>query len=192
MKKRITALFFAVIMLLSCFACAKPDEGELIAEYKALYEKSLLINDIIYGGGLPYKGEYDLEGITETTYVEVSDESPYRTAAALEAAVLEVYTVELYEDVIKNTLFGSGEQGMFANIPRYKESNGVLLIDLNYKPFVNISGRCVLDEAYVVRSSAGGAVIGAPYFVGEVRQQKDKQIEMFLNDNGWRFDKFSL
>lgn len=192
MKKRITALAFAVIMLLSCFACARPDEAELLEEYKALYEKSLLINEIIYGAGLPYKGEYDLEGITETTYVEVSDESPYRTAAALEAAVLEVYTVELYESVIKNVLFGSGEQGILLNTPRYKESNGVLLIDLNYEQFVNISGRCKSDEAYVVKSSMGGAVIGAPYFVGEVKQQKDKQTEMFLDDNGWRFDYFSF
>ena len=87
MKKLITLIlvFTAVLTLVSC---NKPSDGEILTEYKALYEKAREVNKMIYGEGLPYDGEYDVSSLASPVYVTVSESCPYKTLEDIKTAVL--------------------------------------------------------------------------------------------------------
>ena len=185
--KRFLVFLLTLAAIFSLAACAKPDEATVMSEYKALYERSLQINEIIFGKGLPYEGNYD--GIeAETHYVAVSESSPYKSVAELEAAVLSVYTKAYYESSLKTVLFVGFEDEYAKTNIRYKEVDGVLYVNVKHEGF-ELSGRCATDSAYVEKLSRASARIAAPYFYGNGTQMaKDKVITMVMTDAGWRFD----
>jgi hypothetical protein len=190
MKKLIKtlALVLAAVSVFCLVGCSKPSESEVLDAYKALYPTAYEIMQIAYGKGLPYDGEYDLENIRGSKYVKVSESSPYKTRAELEAAVLSVYTQDFYDDVLKNLLFGgyeANEDGLFGVSPRYKENGGVLYIDIKYEQFANVTARDV-DRAVADEIKSKSAVIKVPYTVGGVERIRESII--VLTENGWRLD----
>ena len=192
MMKRLILVILAVTAVLTLVSCGKPKDSDILAEYKALYEKAKEVNKIIYGQGLPYDGEFDKAALTSPHYVAVSQSSPYKTEEEIKAAVLEVYTEDYYLDAFKRVLF-DGHTDDYATInARYKTVDGVLMTDVTYEGFASIAGgRCDTAQAYVVRSSRGSAEVGAPYFLNDVKQASDKKVTMLLTENGWRFDNLA-
>ena len=191
MKKLITLIlvFTAVLTLVSC---NKPSDGEILTEYKALYEKAREVNKMIYGEGLPYDGEYDVSSLASPVYVTVSESCPYKTLEDIKTAVLSVYTEDYYNDVFKRVLF-DGHTDDYATLhPRYKEEDGILKTDIAYKAFDSIvNGSVDLEAAKVKKSSSGAAEVVAPYYLKGVRQANDKTTMMILTENGWRFDNLA-
>lgn len=191
MKKiiRILALVMLVITCFTAYGCDKPSESEVLTAYKELYPKAFEIADIVYGKGLAYDGEYDLESIDAPHYVTVSEASPYKTKAELEEALLSVYSQEFYDDVLKTVMFGgseSDENGMFGIAPRYKEIAGVLYVDIKYDVFVTIVVRDV-DNAKVTEVKSKEATLDVPFTLNG--EQKSKSTTLVLTDNGWRLDE---
>ena len=187
MKKtvRILALVLTALMCFMAFGCSKPSKNEVLDAFKELYPKAALINGYVYGAGLPYDGEYNIEELDSPHYVAVSDSSPYKSIAELEAAVLEVYSEGYYTDVLKAVLFAgvsADGQGLMGISPRYKEVNGVLYTDVTYSKLNLI--RCDAEKAYIVEIKSRSAIVGAP----RSGQTKDKNSTMVLTDKGWRFD----
>ena len=191
MKKtiRILALVMLVITCFAAYGCDKPSEGEVLAAYRELYPKAHELANVIYGDGLAYDGEYDLESLSAPHYVPVSESAPYKTKAELEAAVLAVYSQGFYDDVLKTVMFGgaaSDENGMFGIYPRYKETAGVLYVDIKYDTFVNVSERDT-DTVRVTDVSSKDAVVSVAFVSNG--EQKTKDTTMVLTDKGWRLDE---
>ena len=190
--KRFLILVLAVITVLTVASCSKPSDSEVIAEYKALYEKAQTVNGIVYGDGLPNVYEGDVSELTSPHYVAVSEDCPYKSLDDIKAAVLDVYTEDYYNDVLKAVLFDGIEDKHATVHPRYKEQDGVLMTDVTYDAFESITGaRNDLDAAYVIRSSSGTVEIGAPRYLNGVKQASDKKTTMIMTENGWRFDNLA-
>ena len=190
--KKFLILVLAAAMAFVAVACAKPEDSEVLAEYRALYEKAQEINGIVYGNGLPNGYEGDASKLKSPHYVAVAESCPYKSLEDIEAAVLSVYTEDYYNDVLKNVLF-DGIEDKYATVhPRYKMQDGVLMTDVTYDAFESITGaRNDLDSAYVIRSSSGTAEVGAPRYVNDVKQEADKKTTMIMTENGWRFDNLA-
>lgn len=188
MKKIITVLLLALMVIPSVLTmtqcAAKPDEAEVLAAFKELYEKSLKINDYVFGEGLPVDGSFDKEDIKSPYYVAVAEDAEYKSMEELEAAVLEVYSPDYYEDALKGTLF-EGFEGESDVKPKYTTDGGIFKVDAAGKA-ADTSGRFDMASAEIVSLSASSASIRATYTRGS--SVSSYTLTMTLTENGWRFD----
>lgn len=188
MKKIITLLLVilmivpSVIMLTQC--TSKPDEAEVMAAFKELYEKSVKINEYVFGKGLPVDGDFDKDDIKSPYYVAVSADAEYKSMQELEAAVLEVYSSGYYEDALKGALF-DGFEGVSDVKPKYTTDGGIFKVDAAGKA-ADTSGRFDVESARIVKLSAGFASIKATYTRGST--VAEYTLTMALTEQGWRFD----
>ncbi len=189
--KKIAKTFALIMLCVVCLVpvgCSKPTENEVLDAYRTLYPKAYELSLVIYGDGLPCDGEYDKTTLTAPHYIKVSDESPYKTKAELEEAVLSAYSQDYYDTVLKSVLFNgkeSDEYGLLGLSPRYKETAGVLYTDIMYETFVSCIERDV-STAKVTEIKRRSAVVTVSYeYNGET---KKVNTQMVLTENGWRFD----
>lgn len=182
-KRLVSLLVLLAITVTAVFtACGKPDEAGVLEAFKALYEKSVTVNDYVYGAGLPSDTPWD--GKTEPQYEAVSSEAPYKTRAELEKAILEVYSADYYNDAMVYSLFsGYGESSKTS--ARYSEKNGILTVNVADKGR-NVSGRFDTNTASIVELSYDRAVISATYTKGD--SVNTYELSMVMTENGWRFD----
>ena len=88
-NKRLVSLLMLLVIAVTAFsACGKPDETEVIEAFKTLYEKSVTVNEYVYGNGLPSDTAWDEK--TAPQYEAVSEGSPYKSRAELEKAGTEL------------------------------------------------------------------------------------------------------
>ncbi len=187
-RSRIFALILAIICCFSVYGCARPSENDLLSAYSALYDKAKAVNAIIYGAGLPYVGEYDTEELDSPYFVEVSPDSPYKSRAEIEQAVLAVYSEEFYQNTLAAVLFDGSvpdENGIMGITPRYKESGGVLYVDVTYNQSIKLLDSSV-SEAKAVKIKRKSAELKVPR-----SGAKDKTVYLVLTEGGWRFDALS-
>lgn len=182
-KRLVLLLVLLAITVTAVFsACGKPDETGVLEAFKALYEKSIAINEYVYGAGLPSDTPWDEQTIPQ--YEELSDEAPYKTRAELEKAILEVYSGDYYNDAMVYGLFsGYGESQKLS--ARYSEKNGALTVDVSDKGR-DVSGRFDTSTSVIVELSYEHAVISATYTKGD--SVSTYELSMVMTQNGWRFD----
>ena len=166
------------------------DDNVVLSEFKKLYAASQDINDIIFGAGLPYDGEYDPSALEAPYYVPVSESSPYKTRSELETAIKTVYGKEFFDDTIFTAIYGNSQ--ISSSYGRYKEINGVLNVNVcagvKYPDMVRDA--CNLDLAEVVDITLSTAKITVPYASGSDTLQKD--VFMIKEDGAWRLSSYSL
>ena len=161
-------------------------EADALAAFTELYNKSVPINEYIFGKGLPYDNpeSYDIESLEAPYYVAVSESSPYKTIEEFKAAVLAVYSSDYYNVSLRQGLFdGYGEDSK--EKPRYIEEKGVLKIDIT-KTGLDITGTFDTAAAKMKSSSSGEAVISAPWSSGETVREYD--LVLVLENGVWRLD----
>ena len=181
-KRLVSVLMLLVIAVTVLSACGKPDETEVLEAFKALYEKSVTVNEYVYGNGLPSDTAWDEQ--TSPQYEAVSESSPYKTRAELEKAILEVYSAEYYNEAIVYSLFsGYGESSKKAS--RYSEGSGAFKVNVADKGR-DVSGRFDMNTAVIVELSYEHAVISATYTKGD--SVNTYKLSMVMTENGWRFD----
>ena len=170
-------------MLVSCGGGA--DSAEVLSAFTELYEKSVPINEYIFGKGLPYDSpeSYKTEELTSPYYVPVSESSPYKTKAELEAAILAVYSRDYYDEIKQGLFDGYGEDSKIK--PRYVEEKGVLKIDIT-NVGLEITGTFDTATARVKSSSSSEAVVTASWRSGETVKEYD--LTMVLDNGLWRMD----
>lgn len=174
------------VLALSLFSCGKkPDDGEVLAAFADLYQKSVTVNEHVFGKGIDYDGGYDTNALSSPYYVAVSEQAPYKTKADFEKAVLEVYSKAYYETTLYQVIFGSEETDS-TRPPRYKEDKDGLKIDITQKGF-DITGRFDTASATVVKSSGSSATVKAAWSSGETT--KSVEIRLVNEGNGWRLDE---
>ncbi len=184
MKKtvRFSVLLLAIVLCFGAYGCSKPSEEEVLSAFKELYPKAYELTDYIYGEGLPYTTE---GGTDASGYAPVSEDSPYKTEDEFKAAILAVFTEQYYESTLKYVLFESiapDEQGMVGSAPpRYRTMGGRLYVSTIYEASTIVP--CDVESAYVSESGISSATVTA-------RREgfKDKNCDMVLTENGWRFD----
>ena len=188
--QKITALILCLIFALTAFSgCAtEAQKSEVMTAFNELYPKSVEINKIIYGQGLPASvtfTEEELEALSSPYYVPVAEDSAYKTESALKEAILAVYSQEYYDDVLKYTTFeGFGESGSEPP-PRYKEVDGVLHINVKAMTYT-LAGKRIVEEASVKSVSSGLATIKTPYELDDERSIKF--LTMVYTEAGWRIN----
>ena len=181
---RALAAIIAVIAVFSASACSPlASEETVLEEFRRLYERSLVVNEYIWGDGLPAK-EYGSAG-NIPYYVEVSEESPYRTRDELTAAVCEVYGDSYVSGSLKAYLFdGYGSNTVFS---RYSaDVNGYLSVDVKFCE-EDTSGRFLTETARADVYS-DHAIITCDYERSDMGV-KTFTLKMVLQHNGWRFDQ---
>lgn len=184
LNKRLVSILVLLVITVTAVltACGKPDEAGVLEAFKVLYEKSLAVNEYVYGAGLPSDTPWDEQ--TAPQYEDVSEEAPYKTRAELEKAILEVYSADYYNDAIVYSLFsGYGESNK--QMPKYSEKNGTLTVDVSNKGR-ELGGRFDMNTATVVELSYEHAVISATYTKGD--SVNTYELSMVMTHNGWRFD----
>ena len=193
MIKKLTALVLVALTVLGSgmglVSCANVSEAEVLKAFKELYEKSVELNEIIYGDGLPCGEAYSYEG-----YGKVADDAPYKTEKELKEAVLSVYSTGYYNSSIKFVLFGttatSGSQT--AAGARYRtDKDGKLEVFTEYVKFSELSGNCIIEEAKV-EATWPDVIVSVPVEFDGVRRKERHEVTMVQEENGaWRYDTIS-
>ena len=187
--KKIIIVFMAVMLtVFSLVSCGgKPEDTDVLTAFTELYNKSISVNEYVFGKGLPYDNpeSYDIENLDSPHYVAVSESSPYKSIAELEAAILEVYSRSYYEGSLKQGLF-DGYPGDDKNKPRYVEEKGVLKIDITKPNLMTVPGTFDTSSARIKSSSYSEAVIKALWTSGET--SKEYELVMVFDGSAWRMD----
>ena len=180
------ALALTVASVLSALtACSPlPKEEDVLAQFKELYGKSLIINEYIWGEGLPTKEHTDGQA---PLYIMLADDSPYLKKDEFKAAICEVYAKSYVDNEISKYLF-DGYGSSSAITARYSvDDNGYLAFDVK-SDGEDVSGRFLTDTATVKEITADKAVISCDYERYDMGV-KTFTLTMVLENNRWRFDQ---
>ena len=189
MKKIVSViLVIAAVMALgaSLVSCSSPySDEELISIFKTQYEKSFVLNEYIWGDGIP-SIEYDPESIKlDYYYVEVANDAEYTTKISFIEAIKSVYVSDFVSGEIDQLLFtGYGDDGPE---PRYGEINGRLSINVLDNGNVNIGGGRFLPKTARVKKARGSVVVFTVTYERD-GNKNDYDLMMRLEDGVWKFE----
>ena len=182
----------ALVMLLTVLAgtllgsCSSPYTDEYLIEvFKEKYERSYVLNEYIWGDGLP-ASEYNAENITtESYYVTVSNDAEFKSKADFIAALNSVYVSDFVSGEIDQLLFtGYGDDGPD---PRYGEINGFLSINVLGKGNDNVGvGKFLPDTARVKKATGSTVIFTVTYETNG--KTKDYDLMMRLDGDEWKFE----
>ena len=189
MKKIKVIALFALLTILAGMllgSCSSPyTEEYLIEVFKEKYERSYVLNEYIWGDGLP-ASEYNAENITtESYYVTVSNDAEFKSKADFIAALNSVYVSDFVSGEIDQLLFtGYGDDGPD---PRYGEINGFLSINVLGKGNDNVGvGKFLPDTARVKKATGSTVIFTVTYETNG--KTKDYDLMMRLDGDEWKFE----
>jgi len=177
-----TALMLGSVMI-SC--SVKYNDEELIGIFKEKYEKTVVLNEYIWGDGLK-PAEYEPDEVKlDAYYVLVDESAAYTTKEAFIDAIKEVYVSDFVSDEINQLLFiGYGDKGPE---PRYGEINGKLSINVKDTGNENIGVGRFLPETARVKKARGSVVVFTVTYEREGKQT-EHDLMMRLEEGEWRFE----
>ena len=114
------------------------------------------------------KSEYDIG----PEYFEVAEDAPYRDMSSLKAAAESVYSADYLKSVYIMAFEGYEEDNI---TPRYKEVNGVLFVDINWKA-LDLRTELDLSSAEVVESTPTKVRIKVNYTPPRYRRKRHPDI----------------
>lgn len=149
--KRITALLLVLLMLLSVTGCKQESEVPALTDAQAeqilssLLPLSNQLMQVCYGKGLDYVKPDSVLEYDGVQYEPVKEGQLYSSISAIRADMAKVFT-KSYQKELAVTMFEGYEmpdqtteegQELLDEIilPRYREQEGVLQIDIKYKSF---------------------------------------------------------
>lgn len=196
MIKRILALLLLVTSLFSIVSCENDreyDEGEVLAAAAELIEKSLPLNELLYGKGLSYGEEHI--GI----YYKATDESlaafGIETVEQMKNMVREIYSTDYSESILTSDAFSPiTVDDVIVGYTRYYQSededgnpNGIMVksdydypLKNSYEYHANMSVIDVEGEVIVVRT-----MVTATSVDGKV-MNVNNDVRLIEEESGWR------
>ena len=146
-------LLCAVLALSGCSASLSDEEAQAIL--RELVPKSQLLNEVFWGDVMKTADPdvKPLASVSAGQYYEVSEDSPYHSIAAIKADAESVYTPEYAQ-----TMYFMAFEGSDNIACRYKEENGVLLMNITYEPF-DFGTEINIESAHVKRTTADTAIV---------------------------------
>ncbi len=196
MIKRILALLLVIISLLSIVSCEKDreyDEGEVLAAAAELIERSLPLNELLYGKGLSYGDEHI--GI----YYKATDESlssfGIETVEQMKNMVRDIYSAEYSESILTSDIFSpitvdevivgytryyqaEDEDGNLNGIMVKSDYDYPLTNSYEYHPnmeVIDVEGEVIVVRTMVTATSADGKVMNVNH-----------DIRLIEEESGWR------
>ena len=196
MIKRILALLLLVTLLFSIVSCENDreyDEGEVLAAAAELIEKSLPLNELLYGKGLSYGEEHI--GI----YYKATDESlaafGIETVEQMKNMVREIYSTDYSESILTSDAFSPiTVDDVIVGYTRYYQSededgnpNGIMVkSDYDYPlknsyeyhanmSVIDVEGEVIVVRTMVTATSADGKVMNV-----------NNDIRLIEEESGWR------
>lgn len=191
----IFSFIISIFMLsLSFSSCGDlPSEEDVIAAAKELIPKSVVLNEIYFGKGLPYK---ETAG-DSIMYATVSDDAPYKTEEELREATLETFTENYSESIFSVYLKGYSADGSNEVIyARYVQYEDRLTVNTKASPMTDGERTYDLDSVTVKKIKSSSAVVAVDSFYNG---NADVEVEITLklveikDENGntsevWRID----
>ena len=196
MIKRILALLLLVTSLFSIVSCENDreyDEGEVLAAAAELIEKSLPLNELLYGKGLSYGEEHI--GI----YYKATDESlaafGIETVEQMKNMVREIYSTDYSESILTSDAFSPiTVDDVIVGYTRYYQSededgnpNGIMVksdydypLKNSYEYHANMSVIDVEGEVIVVRT-----MVTATSVDGRI-MNVNNDVRLIEEESGWR------
>ena len=196
MIKRILALLLLVTTLFSIVSCENDreyDEGEVLAAAAELIEKSLPLNELLYGKGLSYGEEHI--GI----YYKATDESlaafGIETVEQMKNMVREIYSTDYSESILTSDAFSPiTVDDVIVGYTRYYQSededgnpNGIMVksdydypLKNSYEYHANMSVIDVEGEVIVVRT-----MVTATSVDGRI-MNVNNDVRLIEEESGWR------
>lgn len=162
-----------------------PPDEEILARLSEIVPLSQQLNEIFVGKGLPptekaVKSEYDIG----PEYFEVAEDAPYRDMSSLKAAAESVYSADYLKSVYIMAFEGYEEDNI---TPRYKEVNGVLFVDINWKA-LDLRTELDLSSAEVVESTPTKVRIMVNYTLRGTDESGTLTLVMVNQDGVWLLD----
>jgi hypothetical protein len=196
MIKRILALLLLVTTLFSIVSCENDreyDEGEVLAAAAELIEKSLPLNELLYGKGLSYGEEHI--GI----YYKATDESlaafGIETVEQMKNMVREVYSTDYSESILTSDAFSPiTVDDVIVGYTRYYQSededgnpNGIMVksdydypLKNSYEYHANMSVIDVEGEVIVVRTMVTATSVDGR------KMTVNNDVRLIEEESGWR------
>ncbi len=199
--RRILSILFALLMIFTSIftfsSCASepPLLEDVKAEFTALIEASVEINEFLFGAGLPvYEREdeanaelYANLSSQYAKYEYVSPESKYITIEDMKKAAEKVYTAEYLSSVYMMAFDGYADEISGVTVARYLDSEGWLFRSMSYEPLIEGKRTFDFDTMKMVKPSNG------EYVNIEIESELGGEVlTMTLafskTENGWRLD----
>ena len=171
--KRVVAFLAAILMSVSVFGCAEgPSDDEAAAIVADLVEKSLELNVIYFGEGMPAEADGDEDYVGY--YSRVTDDAPYKTEEELREATLNVFT-EKYSLVLFTTyLTGISDPDSGSVVyARYVENEDRLMKKTDYEPLVTYIRTYDLENITITRSTPDEIKATLSSFVNGVKDEEN-------------------
>lgn len=201
--KRFLSLFFIFLLVLSLpvslFSCDREYDAEFVkAEAKILIEKSLVLNDIYWGEGIPYFKNTSTEVYCEANFLALSELGFY-TVEELKQKTLEVFSTD-YSNSIFKTAFSSindGEEIRFyaRYYQKYEDAEMTIPVTIMvYSKFKNMLPDKIeyLYDTIEVTHSDGDIVfvkLNVKITTEDGKTQiREKVIGLVEEDAGWRIE----
>ena len=166
MKKRNFLKFVCILLtfvcILSLFGCSNLSDEEASARAAELLERSVLINRIYYGTGIPTDPNEVGQSTRKRADPAFLEANGFSTIEELKALTREVYTSYCADAVFfnvfeKNVLIEDSQ-------PRYEESNGYIYVNTAEKP--TVADLVEFDTASIKITKKSGSLI---YFTVDMK-----------------------
>lgn len=181
MKRIIAVLLCAVIMLTALCGCGseKKEQERFTATVDIIFSRALeLCTRIYFGVGLPADmpdgAAIDYE---KGTYYPVNDEN-FKSIASIKAATEKVFSKKLCDEWLYPAAF-EGER------PFYKETDGVLYVDVSQQPSTVFGTEWVLDSIKVVTCNEQTALVNIDTIIGD-EERETVSVQFVNEDDDWR------
>jgi hypothetical protein len=201
MKQALCLVLVCVLLLSGCSACRNfAAEEAASAVFATDYATALTLYDIVYGAGLAAADGkvFDPNGAA-VQYAPVAADAPYTSIAALRADIEQYFSQALaatlcrmaFSDLYMDGSAGASEEGATPSVTaRYMEKEGVLYVNLAYKPLLTSPAMTVkMDTVRGISSTAMRVTLRADLVSADGTLEKQgHRFELMLEGERWRFD----
>ena len=206
MKKGVSiiAIIFSLLLSLCLFSCESNreyDEGEVISAAEALIKKSILMNEIFYGDGIPYvKNESLASGYYYPADEIYLENAGFSTVEQLEATLREVYSTALSDIIIETKLNPVSDDEGIKSFARYYQKYSSIEEDATPECIMVYSLSDVLLDSDVEYDYSSITVLGSKGESVKVQmmatvtnsegdsQKRAITVSLIEEENGWRLD----
>lgn len=209
-NKRIISLFLVLVLALSFFGCKKENDEEQIKnrEYdkaqveeaaKILIEKSIAVNEILFGSGLKYD-EDDSNSIYKKASASSLESYGVNTVEDIKALAAEVYSSGYMSTVNASDIFSSVSDGENIRFYTryYNDEDGGIYVNSTYdyvlkNKYEYISDPCAIGsigDIVTVKVTVRATILGEN---GEEKKSRDfdHQIKMIEENGEWKLHSSS-
>lgn len=179
-------LSFSLLSLFGLTSCGKKlTEEEILGIFAEKYQTSKILNEYIFGKGLPVSSDGEESDGEGSLYIEVSEEAEYRTKDAFISAINSVYSADYVAETVMPKLFdGFGDDSDIS--PRYSEKDGILTKNIKDSGYT-LSGSFDPSTATVKKLTSTTARIKAEYITG-AGNTEEFELLMLLENGEWKFN----